>query len=138
MFTRRSSFLAIALFVALHGSSFAGDDPWAQYRFLVGEWVGEGSGDPGQGSGGFSVAPDLQGKVLIRRNRADYPAGKGKPAFTHEDLMVIYREAGAKNPEAIYFDNEGHVIRYHLSFSEDQKTLTFLSDVLPSAPRFRF
>ncbi len=35
------------------------------------------------------------------------------------------------------FDNEGHVIRYTAEFSADQKTLVFLSDRLPSAPRYR-
>ncbi|HXU39319.1 MAG TPA: hypothetical protein VN937_23390 [Blastocatellia bacterium] len=110
---------------------------WDSFRFLLGEWVGEGSGAPGEGAGGFSFTFDLQGKILVRKNTADYPATKDKPAYSHTDLMVIYREAD--DPiKAIYFDNEGHVIHYAVSFSKDQSTLTFLSNPSPSSPRFRF
>jgi hypothetical protein len=110
---------------------------WDSFRFLLGEWVGEGTGAPGEGTGGFSFSFDLQGKILVRKNRADYAATKDKPAYSHTDLMVIYRE-GDDSLKAIYFDNEGHVIHYAVSFSKDQNTLTFLSDPSPSAPRFRF
>jgi hypothetical protein len=55
----------------------------------------------------------------------------------HDDLMVIYREAAGKPARAIYFDNEGHVIQYTLSFSADDRTLTFVSEAAPAAPRFR-
>ena len=109
---------------------------WDAFRFLLGEWVGEGTGAPGEASGGFSFSFDLEGKILVRRNRADYPATKDKPAYSHTDLMVIYQEP--EGTRAIYFDNEGHVIRYAVSLSKDQTTLSFLSEPSPSAPRFRF
>jgi hypothetical protein len=109
---------------------------WDAFRFLLGDWVGEGTGTPGEATGGFSFTFDLEGKVLVRRNRADYPATKDKPAYSHTDLMVIYQEDQATR--AIYFDNEGHVIHYTVSFSKDQNALTFLGDPSPSAPRFRF
>lgn len=112
-------------------------DPWEPYRFLVGEWTGEGGGEPGKGSGGFSFGWDLQGKVLVRRNRAEYPATQGRPASSHEDLMVIYRREGSSPTKAIYFDSEGHVINYTATFSDDNRTLTFLSDAAQSTPQFR-
>jgi hypothetical protein len=115
----------------------AGDDPWAMYRFLIGEWVGEGSGEPGQGAGGFTFQPDLQGKVLVRKNWADYPAAGGRPAFKHEDLLVVYKGEEGKRSHAIYFDSEDHVIRYTVSASEEGKMLTFVSEPSPRAPRFR-
>lgn len=110
---------------------------WDAFRFLVGDWVGEGAGAPGEATGGFSFSFDLEGKILVRRNRADYPATKDRPAFSHTDLMVIYPEADGQAMRAIYFDNEGHVIHYAFSFSKDQTTVTFLSNPSPSAPRFR-
>ena len=110
---------------------------WDGWRPLLGKWTAEGGGQPGQaGSGGFSFEHDLQGKVLVRRNYAEYPATAGKKASRHDDLMVIYQEPG-KGTWAVYFDNEGHVIHYSVSLSEDRKTITFLSDALPAAPRFR-
>ncbi len=111
--------------------------PWKPYRFLVGEWTGEGGGEPGKGSGRFSFDWDLQEKVLVRRNRAEYPAAQGRPAFSHEDLMVIYRADRGGPTKAIYFDSEDHVINYAVTFSDDRRTLTFLSDAVPAAPRFR-
>jgi hypothetical protein len=101
----------------------------------MGEWVGEGK--PGQGSGGFTLAVELQGKVLVRRNRAELPAAPGRPAGNHEDLMVIYREPGSKQVKAAYFDSEGHVILYGVSALPDKQNLVFLSDPQPSSPRYR-
>jgi hypothetical protein len=112
-------------------------DPWASYRFLLGEWVGEGEGQAGQGKGQFSFAEELQGKILVRKNRAEYPARAGRPAFTHEDLLIVYQEDGDKAAKAIYFDSEGHVIHYTPSTSQDGKALIFLSDARPAAPRYR-
>lgn len=31
---------------------------WNKWNWLMGEWVGEGSGQPGQGGGTFSFKPD--------------------------------------------------------------------------------
>src|SRR5712692_4440664 len=67
-------------------------DDWGPLQFLVGQWTGEGGGEPGQGSGSFSFTPDLQGKILVRKNVAEYPPSKEKPAYRHDDLMVIYRD----------------------------------------------
>jgi len=108
---------------------------WDGFLFLLGDWVGEGSGDPGQGTGGFTFAFDLQNTILVRKNYADYPATKDHPAFSHNDLMVVYREG--EKFKAVYFDNEQHIINYTVSFSKDSSAVVFVSDVMPGAPRFR-
>jgi hypothetical protein len=126
--------LAMTLSVSANGQETSAG--WTSYQFLLGDWIGEGGGNPGQGSGTFSFYPDLQKKILVRKNHCDFPATKDKPAFSHDDLMIIYQEQG-KPGRAIYFDNEGHIINYMVEFSKDQNTLTFLSDLIPSAPRFR-
>lgn len=127
--------LVIALALAPGYARATADDPWAPYRWLLGEWVGEGSGGPGQGSGGFTFTLELQEKVIVRKNHADYAAQGGRPAFRHDDLMVIARpeEGTAK---ASYWDSEGHAIRYHVSPSPDG-TVTFLSDAAERGPRYR-
>jgi hypothetical protein len=112
------------------------DERWKGWQFLMGEWVGEGTGTPGEGSGGFTITPDLGNTVLVRRNFANYPATKDRPAFSHEDLMVMYYDND--KPRAIYFDNEKYVIRYSVEFSGDSSSLTFRSEPVPSAPSFRF
>lgn len=113
----------------------AEEDAWADFRFLIGTWVSEGR--PEEGSGRFALEPDLGGKILVRRNVAELPAAKGRPANKHEDLMIVYREPGGKSFRASYFDNEGHVIQYAVSSLPDKKGLVFLSNPEPSGPRFR-
>lgn len=109
-------------------------DPWAPWAFLLGEWKGEGSGAPGEGGGAFTLLPELERKVLVRRNTSDYPAANGRPAVHHEDLMVISAEGGATR--ATYWDNEGHVIRYNVAIKASG-VLEMTSEPQPASPRFR-
>jgi hypothetical protein len=107
---------------------------WKAFQFLVGDWVGEGSGSPGQGAGGFTFALELQGRVLVRHNRTEFPAGPDRPAFIHDDLLVVYQEKdGIK---ADYWDNEGHVIHYLVELTAEG-LITFISEKQPGAPRLR-
>ncbi len=93
---------------------------------LIGEWTGAGTGAPGQGRGGFTFQRELQGKVVVRRNFAEYPATKDRPAYRHDDLMVIYGDS-PKARRADYWDNESHVIRYAVTTADDGCTITFES-----------
>jgi hypothetical protein len=111
--------------------------PWAPFSFLLGEWIGEGGGGPGQGSGSFSFTVDLQEKILVRKNRAEYPATKERPAYSHSDLMIIYPQPGGNRLRGMYFDNEGHVIDYAIEPSEDRNAVQFRSEASASSPGFR-
>ncbi len=111
-------------------------DPWARLRFLLGEWSGEGAGSPGAGGGGSTFTLDLEGNILVRRNRADYPATSERAAFSHSDLLVIYPERDSTF-RAIYRDNEGHIIRYRLAFGDSAGRVAFDSEGPEAAPRFR-
>src|SRR5205814_2706771 len=74
---------------------------WSALKDLAGSWAGA-SGDAAHPShGGFTLAPELGGKVLVRRGTND--AG----AEHHEDLTIIYR-THAGDLQASYFDNEAH------------------------------
>jgi hypothetical protein len=112
-------------------------DSWADWKFLVGEWNAvESSGVPGQASkGGFTLAADLGGEILVRKNHAEYPATAGRPAFSHDDLMIIYHEGGAT--KAFYDDNEGHTIHYDVTVSPDKKEIVFLSEKGIPGPQYR-
>jgi hypothetical protein len=113
------------------------DSVWTALGSLVGTWSGEGTGDPGSGTGGFSFSWDLQQRVLIRKSHADYPAAADRPAFSHQDLTIVYRDTETGLAKAIYFDNEGHVINYAVSASPDARSIVFLSEIAPSMPRYR-
>lgn len=107
-------------------------DPFHPVRFLVGEWTGEGDGKPGAAKGAASFRFELDGKVLVRRSHAEYPAANGRPATRHQDQMTIFAEGGLL--KAFYVDNEGHVIRYLVA--PVAEGVAFTSEPAPG-PRFR-
>jgi hypothetical protein len=108
---------------------------WEKWNFLIGEWKGEGSGQPGQNEGSFSFHTDLDGKILVRKNRTVFPATANSVAKVHDDLLIVYPGDQGALQEAIYFDNEGNIIRYKVSFTENSIVLT--SNIIPDNPRFR-
>ncbi len=124
----------IVLGTTAYAQNAAPADPWASWRFLVGDWVGIQA--DGSESGAFSFAFDLNENILVRKNHLDIPASKDRPGGTHDDLMIVYRPA-PNDTRAIYFDNEGHAINYAASFSKTGDSLMFVSDIMPQAPRFR-
>ena len=107
-------------------------DPWAGWAPLVGRWEAA-PGESGE-TGWTTFERALDGKVLVRKNHAAYPARDGRPAVSHDDLLVVSREG--ERTVADYWDNEGHRIHYAVSLEAPGK-LVFLSDVVPGAPRFK-
>jgi hypothetical protein len=128
---RTTRWIAVSLLVAAASPAFAAE-PWNDVAPLIGSWVGEGSGRPGDSGGTFTFAQELGSSVVTRKAHSEYPATKDRPAFAHDDLMVLFHEGGAT--KAIYFDNEGHTIRY--TATAEANRLVFLSDPAPG-PRFR-
>jgi hypothetical protein len=128
---------AVSAFSQPAFSQATSKNAWADWDFLIGHWPAvQGGGVPGQASSGsFSVLANLDGKILAQRSHSEYPAANGRPATIHDDLMIIYPEAGAT--KATYFDNEGHVIHYDATLSADKKKVVFLSEKTANAPQFR-
>jgi hypothetical protein len=130
--------LTIALLAALPTAvRGAAPDPWARVRFLLGEWSGTGTGEPGLGSGAATFALELDGKILVRHSRADYPATATAEAIAHRDLLVVYPGTCDSLFRAIYFDNEGHVIQYRVLAPAAGGRVIFDSEGPESGPRFR-
>jgi hypothetical protein len=129
---RRLLFPILFLCAAAAFAQAQAGDPYASVRFLIGEWVADGPA--AAGSGHFEFTRDLQGNIVVRRNHAETPAAGDRPVANHDDLMVIYREGGGTR--AIYFDNEGHVIRYTVE-SGAPDTVAFVSEAAAGAPRYR-
>jgi len=115
----------------------AAKDPWAPLQFLVGTWIGEGSGEPGpSGTGGSTFFFELDKQILVRNNWAKYPPRPGeKTGISHEDLMIIYPDSSGAAMRAIYFDNEEHVIEY--SVQPAGSDVVFESAGSPSTPSYR-
>ena len=88
----------------------AGDSRWKGLEFLFGDWKGMGTGEPGAGVGKYSFQPDLNGQVVVRRSFNQLAKGP-----RHEDLLVIYADGPEGAQRGMYFDSEGHVIRYKVT-----------------------
>jgi hypothetical protein len=128
--------ITIALVLLLSCQSGFGQqaNPWEKWNHLIGEWVGEGNGQPGKGEGKFSFLTDLDGKILVRKNHTVFPATADSRAKVHDDLLIVYPGNG-DTQEAIYFDNEGNTIKYIVTFSE--KSVIMTSIAVQNTPRFR-
>jgi len=127
--------IALLFLASLAAAETQPQNRWAGWEPFLGSWQGTGSGEPGQGGGEFSFVPELQGAVLARHSYAQYPATKDKPAYRHDDLMVIYADPVNGKTHADYWDNEGHVIHYDVELSGGK--LVFLSDAAQPGPRYR-
>jgi hypothetical protein len=129
---------ACVLAAALPTEIAEAPDIWEGWTFLLGDWVGTGTGKPGEGSGVFSFLPELDGRILVRKNRVEYPARDGSgPGTVHEDLLIVYPAPGGPGFRAIYFDNEGHTIPYRVTLSPAVPSAVFESEGTAGETRFR-
>jgi hypothetical protein len=127
--------MAIVLFGLVGSSNAQQSTTWNKWNWLMGEWVGDGGGQPGQGGGAFSFTFDLDKKVVIRKSHSEFKGSEGKPAVVHDDLMVVYLDFNGSPSKAIYFDNEGHTISYTVTYPNNAVVL--VSDRIPNVPIFR-
>ncbi len=130
--------LSFVIFLSLpiFSQTLKNDFDWKSFHFLLGEWTGEGSGVPGQGIGSFSFEFDLQKKIIVRKGSTSFSSTKDSKTYVHDDLTIIYKKSDG-TVDAIYFDNESHIISYNLYLSDDRNEVTFLSNYAPNSPRYR-
>ena len=123
--------------VCLQAQQSHSANDWKDFDFVLGDWKWSGGGKPGEANGVSTFRPDLQGTVLVRTNHLDYPATKERAAFSHDDLIYVYHDPQDKSLRAIYFDGEGHVIRYRVNVAPDKNSVEFLSDAAPDGTTCR-
>ncbi|MGO8710198.1 MAG: hypothetical protein ACLQMG_21170 [Terracidiphilus sp.] len=113
-------------------------DPWAGLRFLLGSWEAKTTGGAAQAqaSAGYAFHLELRDHILARHSRAGACAAPGDFDCQHSDLLYIYPVGNGQALEAIYFDNEGHVIHYGVSIPK-AGTVVFLSDPAQAGPQYR-
>lgn len=132
----RAKFFLLIVFSLLISTTFAQQNStWKDWSWLIGEWRGEGGGQPGQGGGTFSFKTDLDGKILVRKSHSEYPASGNRPATIHDDLMIVSLDYSGNPTKAIYFDNEGHTINYRISYAPN--TIVLTSEKMANVPVFR-
>jgi hypothetical protein len=111
--------------------------PWKSFEFLIGTWEAKTTGGSAgaTASGTYSFQTELKDHVLARHSVNSGCKGPADFDCLHTDLLYIYPDAG-DSYQAVYFDNEGHVIRYGLSFPT-AASVVFLSNTSAAEPQFR-
>jgi hypothetical protein len=120
--------------VAVFASALAAQTPdrWNGIRFLIGDWTATGGGATGPAGGAYSFKPELNNQILVRHSYAEYG---GKSGNRHDDLLIVYADAPGQPMHAIYFDSEGHVIKYNVKPSTN--SVVFESDPADPGPKYR-
>ncbi len=105
-------------------------DPWAQVRFLEGEWTGVAEGEPGVGTVHRSYQFILGHRYLHERNVSAYsPRQLGKPGELHEHWSFISYDKRRKSLVQRQFHQEGFVNQYVQAPEQDTpRRLVFVSE----------
>jgi hypothetical protein len=127
--------LLVAVTVFLNTSFSQQNSKLDKWNWLIGEWKDNGSRQPAQASNTFTFTFDLDRKIIVRRTNSSQPDITGKYNFIHQDLMIIYPDQTGKPDKAIYFDNEGHIINYKISF--EGKSIVFNNYNIGNNPAYR-
>jgi hypothetical protein len=109
---------------------------WKPLQFLVGNWEAKTAGSEVKSIGTYSFQPELNGTILARHGTAESCKGPKDFDCDHHDRLYVYHDATVESGmRAIYFDNEGHVIRYIVTVPSAAKVV-FQSEAGPG-PQFR-
>jgi hypothetical protein len=113
-------------------------DPWGGIRFLLGSWEAKTTGGvaQAQASAGYSFRLELRDHVMARHSRSGACSAPDDFDCQHSDLLYIYPAANGQALEAIYFDNEGHVLHYGVT-TPKPGSVVFLSDPAQAGPQYR-
>jgi len=113
------------------------DFPLAPLEYLVGNWnVTNRAGSPGVATGGEETwLSEVGGTVLTRRSWCEFPETPQRPAFRHEDLLVIYVDSESRL-QGVFWDNEGHVHFYrHVQVAVGGDGVRMVTDAAIPGPR---
>ncbi|MEK6782505.1 MAG: hypothetical protein AABY93_12415 [Bacteroidota bacterium] len=113
------------------------DSIWAPIKNFIGNWKGEGGGEPGIGKYERSYQFILNNNFIEIRNKSTYPpTDKNPKGEVHEDIGYIIYDKGRKTFLLRQLHVEGFANDYALeSISADKKTLVFVTDAIVNIPK---
>jgi hypothetical protein len=106
-----------------------------KWDWLIGEWKDTDPHKSGTEGSSFSFTFDLDKKIIVRKSNSSNIDITGRYKFFHKDLMIIYPDQTGKTDKAIYFDNEGHIINYRISF--EGRSVIFKNYDMGNNPEYR-
>lgn len=112
------------------------DSLWLTLKPFVGEWKGEGGGQPGKGKYERSYQFILNKRFIEIRNKSTYePTTQHPNGEVHEDIGYFSYDNSRKIFMLRQFHVESFVIQYRIdSISPDKKTIVFLSESIENIP----
>lgn len=131
---RTWKYFFVLVFIAALPSLASAQDAFAALQALIGSWEAEPSAAVTVARTDFTS--DLQGKAIVRHNHAEYAPANGKPGYTHDDMLVAYREVKPVATKGLYLDSDGYYARYTVT-STAPGQVVFVSNVIPGFPRYR-
>lgn len=112
------------------------DSLWLTLKPFVGEWKGEGGGQPGKGKYERSYQFVLNKRFIEIKNKSTYePTTQHPSGEVHEDIGYFSYDNGRKTFMLRQFHVESFVIQYRIdSISSDKKTIVFISESIENIP----
>lgn len=112
------------------------DSLWLILKPFVGEWKGEGGGQPGKGKYERSYQFILNKRFIEIKNKSAYePTSQHPDGEVHEDIGYFSYDNGRKIFMLRQFHVESFVIQYRIdSISPDKKTIVFISESIENIP----
>lgn len=105
--------------------------------YLLGSWSDDSrTGEPGTATAsGESWHEELGGRLYVRKGWCEFPATPRRPAFRHEDRLIVYADGGPKL-HGIFWDTDDHVIEYRdVHVDPEGRGVRFASEPSASSPR---
>jgi len=112
------------------------DSLWLLLKPFVGQWKGDGGGEPGRGKYERSYQFVLNKRFIEIRNKSTYEPTKQFPdGEVHEDIGYFSYDNGRKTFVLRQFHVEGFVNQFRVdSISPDKKTIVFISESIENIP----
>ena len=112
------------------------DSLWLTLKPFVGEWKGEGGGEPGKGKYERSYQFILNKRFIEIKNKSTYePTTQHPNGEVHEDIGYFSYDNSRKTFMLRQFHVESFVIQYRIdSISTDKKTIVFISESIENIP----
>ena len=133
----RSILLLLLIFPFVAGAQMSKRDSlWLTLKPFVGEWKGEGGGQPGKGKYERSYQFILNKRFIEIRNKSTYePTTQHPNGEVHEDIGYFSYDNSRKTFILRQFHVESFVIQYKIdSISADKKTIVFISESIENIP----
>ncbi|MEQ1754338.1 MAG: heme-binding beta-barrel domain-containing protein [Micropepsaceae bacterium] len=108
----------------------------AEWRLLLGTWIGVGEGQPGKSKVERTYEATLEGRYILAQNQSTYaPQEKNPEGEVHNDIGYYSLDKARKRLVFRQFHVEGFVTQYVASTERfDGRTLVLDSELIENIP----